>query len=156
MNTSGGLSTLNTINSASLSSGATFSASGSNSSFPTALASPLTTSTLGNRPIYYAPEPSFPPALPAGLSPPSRGTTGREYPLRTDPPARGPAFGQLEENCTLSVGPSIRPLDYGRLQTTEGVQAELDKTIQELAQWLGIVERGLGQILDSPEGDPRV
>ncbi|KAJ7078944.1 Pkinase-domain-containing protein [Mycena belliarum] len=47
-----------------------------------------------------------------------------------------------------SVGPPIRPLDYAALITSESTHAELARTIDDLSQWLSIVENGLGNMLD--------
>ncbi|KAF7321282.1 STE/STE20/YSK protein kinase [Mycena kentingensis (nom. inval.)] len=48
-----------------------------------------------------------------------------------------------------SLGPPIRPLDYGALMTSENTHAELARTIDDLSQWLVIVEKGLGNMLDT-------
>ncbi|KAJ7132870.1 Pkinase-domain-containing protein [Mycena crocata] len=47
-----------------------------------------------------------------------------------------------------SVGPPIRPLDYTALITSESTHTELARTIDDLSQWLSIVENGLGNMLD--------
>ncbi|KAJ7680224.1 Pkinase-domain-containing protein, partial [Mycena polygramma] len=47
-----------------------------------------------------------------------------------------------------SVGPPVRPLDYTALITSESTHAELARTIDDLSQWLSIVESGLGNMLD--------
>ncbi|KAJ7096433.1 hypothetical protein C8R44DRAFT_644022, partial [Mycena epipterygia] len=47
-----------------------------------------------------------------------------------------------------SVGPQIRPLDYATLITSESTHTELARTIDDLSQWLSIVETGLGNMLD--------
>ncbi|KAJ7045412.1 Pkinase-domain-containing protein [Mycena alexandri] len=47
-----------------------------------------------------------------------------------------------------SVGPTIRPLDYAALITSESTHNELARTIDDLSQWLSIVENGLGNMLD--------
>ncbi|KAJ7783031.1 Pkinase-domain-containing protein [Mycena metata] len=47
-----------------------------------------------------------------------------------------------------SVGPAIRPLDYAALITSESTHTELARTIDDLSQWLSIVENGLGNMLD--------
>jgi hypothetical protein len=46
-----------------------------------------------------------------------------------------------------SVGPVVRPLDYLALSTQEGTLAELEKTVASLASWLGVVDDGLGRML---------
>lgn len=45
------------------------------------------------------------------------------------------------------TGPPLRPLDYGKLGTAGSVQDELERTIEELGVWLGVVDEGLGRIL---------
>lgn len=45
------------------------------------------------------------------------------------------------------TGPALRPLDYARLTTQETVHDELERTIDELGQWLGVVDEGLSRIL---------
>lgn len=45
-------------------------------------------------------------------------------------------------------GPQIRPLDYASLITHESTHTELARTIEDLTQWLSIVEVGLGGMLD--------
>ncbi|KAJ6586809.1 Pkinase-domain-containing protein [Mycena vulgaris] len=47
-----------------------------------------------------------------------------------------------------SVGPPVRPLDYTALITSESTHMELARTIDDLSQWLSIVETGLGNMLD--------
>lgn len=47
-----------------------------------------------------------------------------------------------------SVGPVIRPLDYTALITNESTHTELARTIDDLSQWLSIVESGLGNMLE--------
>ncbi|KAJ7346514.1 STE/STE20/YSK protein kinase [Mycena albidolilacea] len=47
-----------------------------------------------------------------------------------------------------SVGPAIRPLDYTALITNESTHTELARTIDDLSQWLSIVESGLGNMLE--------
>ncbi|KAJ7497186.1 Pkinase-domain-containing protein [Mycena latifolia] len=47
-----------------------------------------------------------------------------------------------------SVGPPVRPLDYTALITNESTHTELARTIDDLSQWLSIVETGLGNMLD--------
>lgn len=47
------------------------------------------------------------------------------------------------------TGPQIRPLDYLSLITHESTHAELARTIEDLTQWLSLVEIGLGGILET-------
>lgn len=52
------------------------------------------------------------------------------------------------------IGPSIRPLDFGALMTShDGTHAELAKTVEDLTQWLSIVEVGLSTMLDFTDED---
>lgn len=44
-------------------------------------------------------------------------------------------------------GPTIRPLDYSLLGTSESVHAELSQTVAELSQWLEVIDHGLTGIL---------
>lgn len=47
------------------------------------------------------------------------------------------------------TGPAIRPLDFGRfINSHEGTHSELARTVEDLAQWLSVVEIGLSSILD--------
>ncbi|KAJ7647422.1 Pkinase-domain-containing protein [Roridomyces roridus] len=48
-----------------------------------------------------------------------------------------------------SVGPVIRPLDYAGLISSESTHLELARTIDDLSQWLSIVENGLANMLDA-------
>ncbi|KAG8768662.1 hypothetical protein FRC15_005040, partial [Serendipita sp. 397] len=50
------------------------------------------------------------------------------------------------------IGPTIRPLDYTLLGTSEGVHAELNQTVGDLSQWLEVIENGLNDILNAPGG----
>lgn len=53
-----------------------------------------------------------------------------------------------------SIGPAIRPLDFATLmQSSDAMHAELARTVDELAQWLNVVEVGFTQILDSAVED---
>lgn len=47
-----------------------------------------------------------------------------------------------------SIGPTIRPLDYSLLTTSEAVHSELAQTVADLAQWLDVIENGLSNVLD--------
>ncbi|KAI0085126.1 hypothetical protein BDY19DRAFT_457360 [Irpex rosettiformis] len=47
------------------------------------------------------------------------------------------------------TGPMIRPLDFGAfIHSHEGTHSELARTVEDLAQWLSVVEIGLSSILD--------
>ncbi|KAG8928333.1 hypothetical protein FRC02_007057 [Tulasnella sp. 418] len=45
-------------------------------------------------------------------------------------------------------GPSIRPLDYSALLTSDDVHAELARSVEELSTWLNVVENGLNTVLE--------
>ncbi|KAG6907910.1 hypothetical protein DXG01_006965 [Tephrocybe rancida] len=50
-------------------------------------------------------------------------------------------------------GPSIRALDYSKLITADNTYSELAQTIEDLTQWLTVVEVGLGGMLDKVHAD---
>jgi len=51
-------------------------------------------------------------------------------------------------------GPSITPLDFGPLtHSRDATHAQLGKTVEDLAQWLSVVEAGLTDILDVSHKD---
>jgi hypothetical protein len=50
--------------------------------------------------------------------------------------------------------PEIRPLNLGELMNSrDETHADLARTVEELAQWLSIVESGLSELLVSPAVD---
>lgn len=52
------------------------------------------------------------------------------------------------------LGPAVRPLDFGALMTShESTHSELAKTVEDLSQWLLLVEKGLSAMLDFPDAD---
>ncbi|OCH88887.1 Pkinase-domain-containing protein [Obba rivulosa] len=52
------------------------------------------------------------------------------------------------------LGPSIRPLDFGSIMLShDATHGELARTVDELSQWLSIVENGLTQLLDADNRD---
>lgn len=58
----------------------------------------------------------------------------------------------LHTNGVAAGGPALRPLDFATLlQSNDIMHAELARTVDDLAQWLGVVEAGLGQLLDGGE-----
>lgn len=59
------------------------------------------------------------------------------------PSSLAPSFG-------ASSGPPIRPLDYGAIISSGDLLAQLTHTVEDLAQWLAIVEGGLGAVLEGP------
>ncbi|KAG5643606.1 hypothetical protein DXG03_000614 [Asterophora parasitica] len=46
------------------------------------------------------------------------------------------------------LGPPVRPLDYSKLITTDSTYSELARTIDDLTQWLTVVEVGLSGMLN--------
>lgn len=47
------------------------------------------------------------------------------------------------------MGPIIRPLDFSLLMSShEATHSELARTVEDLAQWLSVVEFGLSSVLD--------
>lgn len=59
------------------------------------------------------------------------------------PSSLAPSFG-------ASSGPPIRPLDYSAIISPDDLLAQLTHTVEDLAQWLAIVEGGLGAVLEGP------
>ena len=54
------------------------------------------------------------------------------------------------------MGPPVRPLDFSALVASdEAMHAELARTVDDLAQWLGVVEAGLAQMLETA-GEPTI
>ncbi|OBZ68147.1 hypothetical protein A0H81_11881 [Grifola frondosa] len=63
------------------------------------------------------------------------------------------SLSQLHASDAL-VGPAIRPLDIGPLMFShDATHAELARTVDELSQWLSVVEAGLTQMLDKTNQD---
>src|SRR5437763_1812729 len=50
-------------------------------------------------------------------------------------------------------GPPIRPLDYCQLLSSQDLHAELQRTVDDLAQWLALVDQGLSAMLDTSQPD---
>ena len=49
-----------------------------------------------------------------------------------------------------ATGPAIKPLDFAPLtRSHEGTHAQLARTVEDLAQWLSVVEVGLTQMLEN-------
>ncbi|KAJ7188372.1 Pkinase-domain-containing protein [Mycena filopes] len=97
-----------------------------------------------------APLGSFSLGLPRTSSPPPF-----ESRHATEPPHHTPYSRSHRQSSSFasissisSVGPAIRPLDYAALITSESTHTELARTIDDLSQWLSIVENGLGNMLD--------
>lgn len=68
--------------------------------------------------------------------------------------ARSYSYSALHAAFTSSTtdpvtGPTLRPLDFGTLMNShEATHSELAGTVEDLAQWLSVVEIGLTSILD--------
>ncbi|KAJ3976395.1 Pkinase-domain-containing protein [Lentinula raphanica] len=60
-----------------------------------------------------------------------------------------PSVGSITSLSGQSVVPILRPLDYSTLVSVESTQAELARTIDDLAKCLSIVETGLTSMLDT-------
>ncbi|KAJ7262278.1 kinase-like domain-containing protein [Mycena haematopus] len=95
-----------------------------------------------------APLASFSLGLPRTSSPPP-------FEPRTDAPHSTSYPRSHRQTSSLasissitSVGPALRPLDYTALITNESTHTELARTIDDLSQWLSIVETGLGNMLE--------
>ena len=56
-------------------------------------------------------------------------------------------------SSTSSFGPPVRPLDYTALITHDSTHAELARTVEDLQQWLSVVEVGLVGMLDKVYAD---
>lgn len=75
--------------------------------------------------------------------------------------ARSHSFGMLQSSFASlpsdpSMGPALRPLDFAALTASDdAMHAELARTVDDLAQWLGVVEVGLTQMLETA-GEPTI
>jgi hypothetical protein len=56
-------------------------------------------------------------------------------------------------SSTSSFGPPVRPLNYTALITHDSTHAELARTVEDLQQWLSVVEVGLVGMLDKVYAD---
>ncbi|KAG6820991.1 hypothetical protein H0H93_008620 [Arthromyces matolae] len=61
--------------------------------------------------------------------------------------ARNLSLGS-EISPVSSYGPSLQPLDYRKLMTVDNTYVELARTIEDLTQWLSVVEAGMSGILE--------
>lgn len=53
-----------------------------------------------------------------------------------------------------AFGPAMRPLDFSALMRShEGTHVELARTVEDLSQWLSVVEVGLSGMLDTTGED---
>ncbi|KAG5635217.1 hypothetical protein H0H81_012021 [Sphagnurus paluster] len=99
---------------------------------------------------------SFSLGLPPSQSPPPLRRTVTEPPLSV-PISSGNVHTRkisLGTAGTLTLhGPPIRPLDYSRLITEDNTYSELARTIDDLTQWLTVVEAGLNGMLDKVYAD---
>ncbi|KAH0589372.1 hypothetical protein H2248_005130 [Termitomyces sp. 'cryptogamus'] len=81
----------------------------------------------------------------------------------TEPTSSAPSYGRgihsrntsLGNGTTITLphGPSIRPLDYSKLFMADNTSSELARTIDDLVQWLTVVEVGLSGLLDKIPAD---
>lgn len=74
--------------------------------------------------------------------------------------AHSPPFDNSNSNLNGSsfnpnvLPPVVRPLDFHALMTShESTHNELAKTVDDLSQWLSLVEKGLSAMLDFPDAD---
>ncbi|KAF7315354.1 STE/STE20/YSK protein kinase [Mycena indigotica] len=118
-------------------------------------ASQLATSTLPETSQYSAfreaastSNTSFSLGLPRTSSPPPlemrNGNSDHVYSRTHQPSLSSASISSLP-----SLGPAIRPLDYAALISGESTHSELARTIDDLSQWLSILEKGLGNMLDT-------
>lgn len=89
------------------------------------------------------PRTSSPPHLDRTLPPDSSTSSNR---MRSQ--SHHPSSSLTSSSSITDIGPAVRPLDYTTLITTESTQAELARTIDDLSQWLSVVEIGLSSMLD--------
>ncbi|TDL17282.1 Pkinase-domain-containing protein [Rickenella mellea] len=81
----------------------------------------------------------------------SSGPSGPSSPY--NPAEVSPSMQHPPSSSSL-LGPTVRPLDFGSLMMThDGTHNELSRTVDELVQWLKVVDLGLSGILDKA-GDP--
>ncbi|KAJ7209485.1 Pkinase-domain-containing protein [Mycena pura] len=94
---------------------------------------------------------SFSPGLPRSSSPPPLELRNATDTLQQTSYSRShrPSSSFASISSVTSVGPPIRPFDYASLIATESTHTELARTIDDLSQWLSIVETGLGNMLDT-------
>ena len=50
-------------------------------------------------------------------------------------------------------GPSVAPLDYIELISNNSASSELARTLDDLSQWLSVIELGLTGVLDNTFSD---
>lgn len=81
-------------------------------------------------------------------------------PPPSDPSSHSYSYGNNNSssfNSSTSVGsfgPPIRPLDFGALMLShEGTHTELAQTVEDLTQWLSVVEVGLSRMLETAGKD---
>ena len=93
--------------------------------------------------------PLAPPSIPVQASAPN---SPRPEPVDASATTSGYALNGHKVTSSVSsissLGPPMRPLDLGALISShESTHAELARTVDELLQWLNIVENGLSQVL---------
>ncbi|KAF5385865.1 hypothetical protein D9615_002457 [Tricholomella constricta] len=96
---------------------------------------------------------SFSLGLPPSQSPPPLRRIATEPPFSASLSERGGAHARkislgTATASTPSLGPPVRPLNYSKLITDENTYSELARTIDDLTQWLTVVEVGLSGMLD--------
>lgn len=74
-----------------------------------------------------------------------------------DPPVPSPTSEPYDHSISLiqaleAQGPSIRSIDYASLDSQEKVCKELTFVVDDLREWLAVVERGLGEMLSVADG----
>ncbi|GLB37162.1 putative ste ste20 ysk protein kinase [Lyophyllum shimeji] len=97
--------------------------------------------------------PSFSLGLSRSQSPPPLRRFATEPLFSASVSERGSAHGRKTSlgstaTSTPLLGPALRPLDYSMLITGENTYSELARTIDDLTQWLTVVEVGLTGMLD--------
>ena len=82
-------------------------------------------------------------------------THGRSHSLHSAfsaQPSSQPSDPHLQQLNGAGAGPAIRSLDFAALlRSNDAMHAELARTVDDLAQWLGVVEADLGALLDIGE-----
>ena len=118
--------------------------------------SPSTVLSLAGRPqpFSHSPQPELSPSRfdPASPQVPASGT-GLIANSRAAPPEIGRSAVAFGISAADSAGPPIRPLDYSLMMSSD-LHIELTRTVDDLGQWLGLVESGLARLLQAVASDP--
>lgn len=71
------------------------------------------------------------------------------------PQSNGVSSSAISNSAIASaLGPAMRPLDFSALMRShEGTHVELARTVEDLSQWLSVVEVGLSGMLDITSED---